>query len=122
MLGTHSIRHVFPPGKLLEIQVWRGQISEDPDVNRDIKIHSFLSIDGHTSWPRTGIMARISLAKALWLSLGLASIAVPVTATIVTNDTAVAADQTYDYVIVGAGLTGLTVGNKVRSPQISTET
>lgn len=34
-------------------------------------------------------------------------------ATVVTNDTSVAANQTFDYVIVGAGLTGITVGNKL---------
>lgn len=34
-------------------------------------------------------------------------------ATIVTNATSIAANQTFDYVIVGAGLTGLTVGNKL---------
>ncbi|KUI66221.1 Glucose oxidase [Cytospora mali] len=34
-------------------------------------------------------------------------------ATMVTNDTSIAANQTFDYVIVGAGLTGITVGNKL---------
>ena len=38
-------------------------------------------------------------------------------ATLVTNDTSVAANQTFDYVIVGGGLSGITVGNKVGSPQ-----
>ncbi|KAH8898782.1 GMC oxidoreductase [Thozetella sp. PMI_491] len=46
------------------------------------------------------------LAFALAVSLG-------VSGTTVTNDTAVAADKTFDYVIVGAGLAGLTVGNKL---------
>ena len=36
-------------------------------------------------------------------------------ATTVTTDRAVAANQTFDYVIVGGGLSGITVGNKVRS-------
>jgi hypothetical protein len=66
-------------------------------------------------------MARAFLAKGLWLSLGLAAVTVPVASTVVTNDTAVAANQTFDYVIVGAGLTGLTVGNKVRSARASTD-
>ena len=35
---------------------------------------------------------------------------------IVTNDTGVAAGKMFDYIIVGAGLSGLTVGNKVRTP------
>ena len=34
-------------------------------------------------------------------------------ATKVTTDTSVAANQTFDYVIVGGGLSGITVGNKV---------
>ncbi|CAJ2509874.1 Uu.00g057740.m01.CDS01 [Anthostomella pinea] len=37
----------------------------------------------------------------------------PTCATIVTNDTSVATNQTFDYVIVGAGLAGITVGNKL---------
>jgi len=49
-----------------------------------------------------------SIAK-LTLTIRLASFA---GATIVSGDTAVAAGKTFDYVIVGAGLSGLTVGNK----------
>jgi choline dehydrogenase len=36
-------------------------------------------------------------------------------ATTVTNDTAVAANKTFDYVIVGGGLTGLVTANKLSS-------
>jgi hypothetical protein len=36
-----------------------------------------------------------------------------VCATTVTNDTSVAANKTFDYVIAGAGLSGIVVGNKV---------
>jgi len=36
-----------------------------------------------------------------------------VLATTVTNSTRVATSQQYDYIIVGAGLTGITVGNKL---------
>ncbi|KAK5657553.1 hypothetical protein OQA88_3126 [Cercophora sp. LCS_1] len=35
--------------------------------------------------------------------------------TIVTNDTGVAAGKTFDYIVAGAGLSGLTVGNKLSS-------
>lgn len=34
-------------------------------------------------------------------------------ATLVTDQGTIAANKTFDYVIVGAGLTGITVGNKV---------
>jgi len=34
-------------------------------------------------------------------------------ATTVTNSTQIATSQEYDYIIVGAGLTGITVGNKL---------
>lgn len=43
----------------------------------------------------------------------VASLATLTQATVVTNDTSVAANQTFDYVVVGAGLTGITVGNKL---------
>ncbi|ROV90476.1 hypothetical protein VSDG_08449 [Cytospora chrysosperma] len=43
------------------------------------------------------------------------SLATLAQATVVTNDTSVAANQTFDYVVVGAGLTGITVGNKLTS-------
>lgn len=41
-------------------------------------------------------------------------------ATTVTNDTTVAANNTFDYVIVGAGLSGITVANKLSSKGYST--
>jgi choline dehydrogenase-like flavoprotein len=37
----------------------------------------------------------------------------PAIATTVTNSTQIATSQKYDYIIVGAGLTGITVGNKL---------
>ncbi|KAH8666906.1 alcohol oxidase [Xylariales sp. PMI_506] len=40
-------------------------------------------------------------------------------ATTVTNDTAIAAGKTFDYVIVGAGLSGITVGNKLSAAGFS---
>ena len=56
-------------------------------------------------------MARLSrhgLATA-----AVASLVTLTRTTTVTNATSVAANQTFDYVIVGAGLTGITVGNKL---------
>lgn len=50
----------------------------------------------------------------------VAALAVGVRATAVTNDTSVAANRTFDYVIVGAGLTGITVGNKLSEEGFST--
>ena len=41
-----------------------------------------------------------------------------VSCTMVTNDTDIAADKTFDYIIAGAGLSGLTVGNKVCMPSL----
>lgn len=35
-------------------------------------------------------------------------------ATVITDDAAVVASKTFDFVIVGAGLSGITVGNKAR--------
>lgn len=43
-----------------------------------------------------------------------------VQATTVTNDTSVAANKTFDYVIVGAGLTGIVVGNRLSKEGFST--
>jgi choline dehydrogenase len=43
-----------------------------------------------------------------------------VQATVVTNDTSIAANKTFDYIIVGAGLTGITVGNKLGQRGFST--
>lgn len=46
--------------------------------------------------------------------LALACLHIPhASATTVTNSTELALSQKYDYVIVGAGLTGITVGNKL---------
>ena len=39
--------------------------------------------------------------------------------TVVTNDTGIAAGKTFDYIIAGSGLSGLTVGNKVRFVALS---
>lgn len=52
--------------------------------------------------------------------LSLAPLAIGVQATTVTNHTTVAANRTFDYVIVGAGLTGTTVGNKLSEQGFST--
>lgn len=41
-------------------------------------------------------------------------------ATLVTSDTRVAANQTFDYVIVGAGLSGITVANLLSGQGYST--
>jgi hypothetical protein len=59
-----------------------------------------------------GFEAVIMIALRRWLALS-ALIPLYVEATLVTNDTSVAADKTFDYVIVGAGLAGITVANKV---------
>lgn len=48
--------------------------------------------------------------------LGFSSLA---GAVVVTDDTTIAADKTFDYVVVGAGLAGITVSNKVLTPTIS---
>lgn len=48
----------------------------------------------------------------LWLVISAFGISAGVNGTVVTNETAVAADKTFDYVIVGAGLAGISVGNK----------
>lgn len=49
---------------------------------------------------------------ALWLVVAFLTPSLS-HATIITNDTSIAANQTFDYIIVGAGLTGLTVANKL---------
>lgn len=43
-----------------------------------------------------------------------------VRATTITNDTSVASNKTFDYVVVGAGLTGITVGNILSEKGFST--
>jgi choline dehydrogenase len=45
--------------------------------------------------------------------IALLALAGAASATVITSDRTVAVNQTFDYVIVGAGLTGITVGNKV---------
>ncbi|ROV96566.1 hypothetical protein VMCG_07803 [Cytospora schulzeri] len=54
-----------------------------------------------------------ALSRAVLGLLVVIFLATPMLATTVTNDTSVAANQTFDYVIVGAGLTGIVVGNKL---------
>ena len=46
-----------------------------------------------------------------WVNLALTAAAA---ATTVTDDPAIASDKTFDFVVVGAGLAGITVANKVR--------
>lgn len=55
-----------------------------------------------------------------WLVGGgiLAALAGPTRATIVTDQAAAVSGKTFDYVIVGAGLSGITVGNKARCPSV----
>lgn len=53
-------------------------------------------------------------------ALILGALAVAVRSTLITNDTTIAANGTFDYVIVGAGLTGITVGNKLSEKGFST--
>lgn len=53
-------------------------------------------------------------------ALVFGALVIGVRATTVTNDTSVAANRTFDYVIVGAGLTGITVGNKLSEKGFST--
>lgn len=49
------------------------------------------------------------------VNLALAAVA---TATTVTDDPATVSDKTFDFVIVGAGLAGITVANKVSKPAL----
>lgn len=53
-------------------------------------------------------------------ALVIGALAVAVRSTVVTNDTSIAANRTFDYVIVGAGLTGIIVGNKLSEKGFST--
>lgn len=55
-------------------------------------------------------MPHINLVLRAVILIGLCGL---VLGTIVTNDTAIAAGKTFDYIIAGAGLSGLTVGNKL---------
>ncbi|KHN95701.1 GMC oxidoreductase [Metarhizium album ARSEF 1941] len=48
-----------------------------------------------------------------WLVVCVGALASAVGATIVTDDAALASDKTFDFVIAGAGLSGLTVANKL---------
>ena len=56
------------------------------------------------------------------LSITLLALAGAVAATTITTDRSVAVGKTFDYIIVGGGLSGITVGNKVRHPVASLRT
>lgn len=65
----------------------------------------------------SGAFAAVLLA---WMQHGLAVYAAPSSVFGVTVDPAAAADQTFDYIIVGAGLTGTTVASRLsEDPNVS---
>lgn len=55
-----------------------------------------------------------------WVALPVVILTGYVCATTVTNDTGVAANKSFDYVIVGAGLSGITVANILSEKGFST--
>jgi hypothetical protein len=58
--------------------------------------------------PLSAITMRLPQLKAV-----IAALIAATSSTVITDNPALAANKTFDFVIVGAGLAGITVGNKV---------
>lgn len=61
----------------------------------------------------TGNYCRVLEMRSSLLQVAIAALAGLATGTVVTDNPASVANKTFDFVIVGAGLSGITVGNKV---------
>lgn len=83
----------------------------DADKQRKSQLSSQHLSEGHLI---------VTVTADMKSSLFVGALAASVQATVVTNDTSVATNRTFDYVVVGAGLTGITVANKLSGKGFST--